>query len=159
MPGVSDHDAVMVSFIAKATYQNEIKHKCYLWNRANLVDMRIALTEFIISIHFCNHYFDDTPVDFLWASIQGELLKLLDKYVPSKMVSCNSRQPWITRYIKQLSRRKQTCYNQARLSNSPSEWAYYKFLKREMQKECRKAHNSYMDKTLFDPFVGGNPLY
>ena len=26
--GVSDHDAVLVSFITKATYQNEIKHKC-----------------------------------------------------------------------------------------------------------------------------------
>ena len=24
-----------------------------------------------------------------------------------------------------------------------------------MQRECRKAHNSYMDKTFFDPFVGG----
>ena len=63
-------------------------------------------------------------------------------------LSCNSRQPWITRYIKQLSRRKHRCYNQASLSNSQSEWAYYKFLKREMQKECRKANNSYMDKIL-----------
>ena len=71
------------------------------------------------------------------------------------MVSCNSRQPWINCYIKQLSRRKQRCYNQVKISNSPSEWAYHKFLKKEMQKECRKAHNSYVDKMLFDPFVGG----
>ena len=46
VPGVSDHDAVVVSFIANATYQNEIKHKCYLWNRGNFVDMRVAFTEF-----------------------------------------------------------------------------------------------------------------
>ena len=26
VPGVSDHDAVLVSFIAEATYHNEIKH-------------------------------------------------------------------------------------------------------------------------------------
>ena len=88
VPGVSDHDAVVVSFIAKATYQNEIKHKCYLWNRGNFVDMRVAFTE--LSMYFCNHYCDDTPADFLWISIKGELLNLLDKYVPSKMVSCNS---------------------------------------------------------------------
>ena len=37
VPGVRDHDAVVVSFIAKATYQNEIKHKCYLWNRGRAV--------------------------------------------------------------------------------------------------------------------------
>ena len=63
VPGVSDHDAVVVSFIAKATYQNEIKHKCYVWNRGNFVDMRVAFTEF--SMYFCNHYCDDTPADIL----------------------------------------------------------------------------------------------
>ena len=153
VPGVSDHDAVVVSFIAKATYQNEIKHQCYLWNRGNFVDMRVAFTEF--SMYICNHYCDDMPADFLWISIKGELLNLLDKYVPSKMVSCISRQPWLNRYIKQLSRRKQRCYNWAKISNSPSAWAYYKFLKKEMQRECRKTRNSYMDKPFFDPFVGG----
>ena len=40
-------------------------------------------------------------------------------------------------------------------SNSASEWAYYKILKKEMQKECIKARNSYMNKTLFDPFMSG----
>ena len=66
--------------------------------------MKAAFTEF--SMYFCNHYRDDTPADFLWISMKGELLNLLllDKYVPSKMVSCNSRQPWLNRYIKQLSR-------------------------------------------------------
>ena len=32
------------------TYQNEIKHKCYLWNRANFVDMRIAFLH-IMTLH------------------------------------------------------------------------------------------------------------
>ena len=39
------------------------------------------------------------------------------------------------------------------MGNSPSEWPYYKFLKKEMQNECRKARNSYLDKTLFNPFM------
>ena len=54
VPGVSDHDAVLVSFIAKATYQNEIKHRCYLWDRANFEDIRVALSEF--NMWFCDHY-------------------------------------------------------------------------------------------------------
>ena len=69
VPGVSDHDAVLVSFITKATYQNEIKHKCYLWNRANFEDMRIALSEF--SVWFCNHYCNDSPVDFYGPVFKG----------------------------------------------------------------------------------------
>ena len=77
----------------------------------------------------------------------------ISMYVPSKMLSSNSRQPWINRYIKQLSRRKHRCYNRAKMGNSPSEWAYYKFLKKEMQNKCRKARNSYLDKTLFNPFM------
>ena len=79
--------------------------------------MRVAFTEF--SMYFCNHYCDDMPADFLWISIKGELLNLLDKYVPSKMVIVIV-QPWFNRYIKQLSRRKQRCYNRAKISNSPS---------------------------------------
>ena len=60
-------------------------YRCYLWNRANFEDMRVALSEF--NAWFCDHYCNDTPTDFLRISIRRELLSLLDKYVPSKMLS------------------------------------------------------------------------
>ena len=132
IPGISDHDGVLISFTAKVHYQSRSKHKCYLWNRANIGEMREILSNF--SMWLCDHYSVDTSVDFLWSSIQTKLIDLLDEYVPSKMVAYNNRQPWINRYIKQLSRRKQRCYNRAKENKLASEWAYYKLLKKRITK-------------------------
>ena len=153
IPGVSDHEAVLTSFIAQTVYQKGIKRKVYLWNRANFQQMSIALSEF--TMWFCKHFSTDTPVEALWSNIQVKLLDLLDKYVPSKMVTNNNRQPWINHHIKQLGRRKRRSYKRAKASNLASDWQYYKSFKTEMQRECRKARNAYMARTLSDPFRNG----
>jgi len=50
--------------------------------------------------------------------------------------------------IKRLSRRKQRCYNRARLSHHPEDWQLYYQLKKECQQECRKAYNNYINSFL-----------
>ena len=68
------------------------------------------------------------------------------------MIGANCKQPWVNRAIIQLGRRKQRCYNRAK---TDKQWQYYKCLKRDMQRECRKAYNYYMNKTIFNPFQNG----
>ena len=65
VPGVSDHDAVLITFITEATAWPLIRMRLnikVLWNRANFEDMRVVLSEF--SVLLCNHYCNDSPVDF-----------------------------------------------------------------------------------------------
>ena len=52
----------------------------------------------------------ETPVEQLWCSFRDHLLTTIDEFVPSKIARNNRKQPWITRSIKQLSRRKQKSY-------------------------------------------------
>ena len=104
--------------------------------------MSIELSKFIT--WFSNYFNIDTPVEYFWFHIQSEFLNLLNKYVPSKVVKNSNKQPWVNRYIKQLTRRKKKCYKTARVNNSSLEWLRYKSLKKEIQRECRKACNSYM---------------
>ena len=47
---------------------------------------------------FSDHFNIDTPVERLWFHIKSELLNLLDKYVPSKVVKNSNTQPWVYRY-------------------------------------------------------------
>ena len=64
VPGVSDHDAVLITFITAIAWpliRMRLNIKA-LWNRANFEDMRVVLSEF--SVLFCNHYCNDSPVDF-----------------------------------------------------------------------------------------------
>ena len=71
------------------------------------------------------------------------------------MVTCNNKYPWINHHIKQPSRQQKRSYKRAKASNLAFVWQHYKSFKKEMQRECRKAHNTYMTRTLFDPFRNG----
>ena len=40
IPGISDHDAVLVSFHIEITQKDTMKHKKYLWSRANFEEFK-----------------------------------------------------------------------------------------------------------------------
>ena len=46
IPGISDHEAVLTSFMAQALYHEENDCKRYLWSRANFQEMSIELSRF-----------------------------------------------------------------------------------------------------------------
>ena len=96
--------------------QKEIEHKCYLWARANFDEMRRKLHDH--GNDFINSNNAEILVEQLWCSFRDHLLNTLDEFVPFKIVQNNRKQPWITRSIKQLSRRKQNCYNKAKATKS-----------------------------------------
>ena len=70
------------------------------------------------------------------------------KYVPTKLSNMHPQQPWITARIKRLSNKKQRLYNKARLSHNSDDFHVYKEFKKNVQKECRNAHNNYLANTL-----------
>jgi len=82
IPGISDHEAFLTSFMAQAVYHKESDRKRYLWSRANFQGMIIELLRF--TAWFSDHFNIDTPVECLWCHIKSELLNLLDKYVHPK---------------------------------------------------------------------------
>ena len=73
-------------------------------------------------------------------------------YVPTRLLNTGTRQPWVTRHIKQLSRKKQRLYNLARKSHCSQNWDSYQCFKRQVQRECRDAYNNYI-KGLVDSNV------
>ena len=153
IPGISDHDAVLVSFHIRSAQQDILKHKQYIWNKANFTKLKCNLLEF--SKHFVNCSSVEVPVEHLWDILQNKLIHLLNQFVPSKLVGTNYKKLWLKRAIKQLSRRKQKCYNRAKSTKAPLHWQYYKTVKKDMQRECRKAYNYYMNKTIFNLFKSG----
>ena len=68
--------------------------------------------------------------------------------VPTKTTSTQSSQPWITRNVKRLSRKKQCAYNRARMTDSPPDWSKYRDLKRQCQAECQQAFNNYISSMI-----------
>ena len=60
-PGISDHDIVLTSFNSKVMSQKEMEHKCYLWAKANLEEMRMKLYDYGNDFIMFNNA--ETPVE------------------------------------------------------------------------------------------------
>ena len=142
--GISDHEAVIVISSLKTDLQLIPKRRIYNWKRADWNEIKDKAT------YFCNFFitnFDTgSPINSLWNEFKEFCLSILE-IIPSKFTT-NHSYPWITHSIKKLSRRKQRLYNQARLSHHPKDWELYYQIKKECQRECRKAYNTYVESLI-----------
>ena len=94
-------------------------------------------------------------MNLLWETLRDKCLDMAD-HIQSKYTSIRQHQPWINRSIKQLSRRKQRCYNKARLTGLAEDWETYKKLKRYTQQQCKEAYDSYVN-SIVSPESSNNP--
>ena len=146
--GISDHEVVLTKSLIQAESCTTAGRHIYLWSKANFNYIRQSIQS--LCEDFVSSFTVTTPITTLWngfSDICNHCLKL----IPSKWSTTKQNQPWITRHIKQLSRKKQRAYNRARLTNHASDWSTYLDLKRLSQRECRAAFNKYVSN-----FIDGN---
>ena len=141
IPGVSDHEAILIASDTSAKTYPSVSRKIFLWRRADFDHIKEKIRQF--SDDFLSRYTTDHPVNTLWNYFRILCNKCIN-LIPSKSISTNNNHPWISTFIKRLSRRKQRCYNRARLSHHPEDWQLYYQLKKECQKECQSAYNRYI---------------
>ena len=147
VPGISDHEAVLIDSLLIANVQSPVKRTIYKWNRADWDELNDT-TNYFCNV-FTSEFSIDTPIDQMWNKFKNFCLSILSS-IPSKASSNNCTRPWITPLIKRLSKRKQRAYNTARLSHHQDDWALYYRLKKECQHECRKAYNNYVMSLIDD---------
>ena len=72
------------------------------------------------------------------------------------MTSSRFSQPWITREVKALTRRKKRSYKKAKASKKPKDKKRYKQLKTTTRTACKKAYNDYVNN-IISPDSTANP--
>ena len=105
---------------------------------------------------FTNKHSIKSDVNAMWTEFSDICAQLMTDHIPSKLTSKRFNQPWTNRNVKRLSRRKKKAYNKARATKKKSDWIYYKELKKECQRESRKAYSSHVN-TLVSEDQTGNP--
>ena len=141
IPGVSDHEIVLVKTLTKISHSKAKPRNITLWHKADFEAINNYIDQFAET--FFSTYDHSTPVNTLWDEFKTLCISCIDM-IPHKPSCTNAQPPWITRNIKRLSRKKQRKYNKARKSNSEADWAVYRDLKKEMQRICRSSHNNYI---------------
>ena len=139
--GVSDHEIIKVESSLSAVIVQHKPRKVYLWNRANFTNINESWSAF--SNSFIQSHNIDTPIQELWDIFKAQCVNSLNS-IPTKSLSSSTKHPWITSAIKHLSNKKKRLYNKARLSNCETDWSVYKEIKKLVQRESRKAHDSYI---------------
>ena len=142
IPGIS---AVLVISHVSVKTQPPLTRKIFLWHKANFDTIKEKIQRFSDSLS--SNFSYDQPVSTTWNNFKSLCYDCLD-LIPSKTISTRNSHPWISTLIKRLSRRKQRCYNRAKLSHHPEDWQLYYQLKKECQQECRKAYNNYINSFL-----------
>eukprot|EP00057_Strongylocentrotus_purpuratus_P028746 XP_011683220.1 PREDICTED: uncharacterized protein LOC105447168 [Strongylocentrotus purpuratus] len=123
LPGISDHDILLVESSVVASRNRPVKRKVFLWKHANMENLREDCLAFQQA--FTEQFDRSSPVQAMWDNIKTTLLHLMQKHVPSKMTSTRFNQPWISRSLKQLTHRKKRSCDRAKASNSPEDYEKY----------------------------------
>ncbi|XP_072043470.1 uncharacterized protein [Amphiura filiformis] len=158
LPGVSDHDIVYLDMNVQAARQKPVKHKIFLWKRADFDAIRSETK--LWAEDFISTHSTDTPVSVLFAGltlfsdmfyfdllsekIQGFLEKTLEESIPSKLSSSRFNQPWFSTATKRACRRKARAFKKARKTNKQRDWLRYRRLKKESQTVCRQTYSNYL---------------
>ena len=105
LPGIGDHDIVLVDSSLFVPKKKPVSRKIHLWKRADTVAMRKACSTFQES--FLTSFNSSSSVNDMWLSIKTNLSHLLDMYVPSKMTSTRYSQPWVNTDVKKVIKEKE----------------------------------------------------
>ena len=105
---------------------------------------------------FLENYSIPSSVEEMWLDIRTTLSNILESSVPSKMTSTRFNQPWITKEVKALSRRKKRSFKKANMSKKDRDKNRYHQLKSATRSACKKAYNDYITN-IISPDSTSNP--
>ena len=126
IPGLSDHDTLLVDSLIKPLKPNTAKKQVFLYSRADFDGFRRDLDDFKSQfLAEAQH----KAVDMLWQEYLETMLKLKDKHIPSKSFSSRQKYPWINVPIWGLLRKKERAFNQAKKTGKPTDWHRFCTLK------------------------------
>ena len=152
MPGVADHDTVLVDSLVQPERTKPTRRKIYLWDKANKDDLKRDAKSFVKS--FLSQTFEN--VDTCWSTFRDKLVKIMDKNIPNKLTRSRHTNPWMNTETRRLSRRKDRAFKKAKRTNNLIDIQRYKHLKTAAQRTTRKAYRNYVHD-IISPEASQNP--
>ena len=140
--GFGDHSAVIANINTKIPIPTKPRRKINLWKKVD--DEKFIKGAQKMSDDFLESHPETKTVENNWCSFRDSMSKLINDNVPTKMVSGQSRVPWLTSNLQRLCRKKEKTYSKAKRLGGESRWAKYRRTKTNVNKQLRKARRSYI---------------
>ena len=154
IPGMSDHEAILFSINSGGIHYNtKVDHKVFLYHKGNIDGIKDDLTTFLSVFMSCDPH--SRTVENNWNHFKSSLQVTIIKHIPQKVIKSKHDLPWLNHIIKSKMRHRKHLYDVAKQSGKPEDWAAYRSMRNQGNKELECAHNTYCSK-LFDDSFSGN---
>ena len=150
LPGLSDHDTVLVDTYLHINPNHKKPRKINQWSKANWNSMKEEASS------FQEEYLASAagkPVDQRHDFLLEFLDNLIAKYVPQKVSSTRRNVPWMTRSLRRMCRKKQRLYNQACKKHAPGAWEEFRKHQRRTTAALRSTRMDYINNILVEGMV------
>ena len=152
IPGVGDHDAVLIDTQCKPQRAKPTRRRIYSWDKGNITKLKEDTTSFVST--FIKSKYQN--MDSCWTTFRDEMIRLMDTNIPHKLTRSRHTNPWMNTETRRLSRRKERAYRKASHTKNARDIRRYRHLKAECQREIRLAHRNYVNN-IISPEAKQNP--
>jgi hypothetical protein len=129
IPGISDHQAVLVEGDLSPIVNKQPKRQIPLYRKADWLHLREHVKIFVENLDMSD---TTVSVNTLWQSFKTMLESGIAKYVPHRNARQKDSMPWITLKIKRLIRKKDKLYARFKHSGLEKHHRAFKSIKAEV---------------------------
>ena len=116
IPGVSDHEIVMVQSTVRLPVIKQIPRRILSYSRADWDSISAELEELQSTFNDVDPYYQNT--ESLWSMFHDKLFSLIDQYIPSRNCRKHCDLPWLTPMLRCKIRCKNKLYQQYKRSGA-----------------------------------------
>ena len=145
IPGISDHEIVVIDSIIRPKVAKAAKRKIYKWYSVDWIEINENLSQFKQTFLELSA---NRTVEENWCELKQHINKLINDKVPHKWSSTRYNLSWFNRELTRMTKCKQRLYNKAKQTQSRADWDMYKQCKKDTTSAIRKAHNEYVEQKL-----------
>ena len=147
IPGISDHEAVLIESSLRPMKTKIPAREVYQYNKADFTSLKNGLKDMekeLIELKESNQ-----PVEKIWTTFKTAFLKLMEKHIPKRTIRGNkTRKPWIDRKVKTSIRRRNKLYSRMKKTKNAADIRKYKESKRKVQKAERNSYWNYINNII-----------
>lgn len=145
IPGISDHDAIVVDSDIRPKHNSAPPRKVFKFHKADWDAMKQETKTFQDRY---KEEEDQRSTNKNWLEIKSHLNQMLDKHCPWKARTTRHNLPWMTPCLRRQIRRKRRLYNKARKTKNPNDWSAFKSARKKVNQNLKSAHSNYINSTL-----------
>ena len=141
IPGISDHDAVVVEGNIIPSTLKQPQRSIPLYDRGDWEGFKQHVREFNIRMEQTEY----TDTNALWKDIKGIIDEGIGKFIPHKLARGRNSLPWMSSEVRKMVRKKNRLYTKMKRSGNAKDKDAYRKVKASVQKKMRQSYWGYVE--------------